>query len=376
MALPNGAWARVMLSAAENIDNLKSPDAIREVSRILRTNARVCKQVGPGFASQMARIFLEVLNVYKAFSGFISSSITLGGEAAMRTSLTKIMKGAKQEVLCLIETFIQRSTNPKFVAEQFMTLLMEPILDDYARSIPAARNTEVLSLITTAVNKLREHMAPHVPRVMGALFGSTLEMIKVDFKEHPETRLNFYKMLRALVKHNFQAVFSLSPETQKATVDSFLWAIKHPQRDIADLGLSALHNLFEHVASNPAIAQPFYKQYLTVILTDLLYALTDRLHKSAFKMHCVMLRSICRLVERGQVAVPLFPDGKPDMNNQRYLREFIGNLVLTTFPHLSQCVLCRFGGGGGGCRCRCVARGALTGLFVCLFVCFSCAARK
>jgi exportin-1 len=228
------------------------------------------------------------------------------------------------------------------VAENFMVHLMEPILDDYARSIPAARNMEVLSLVTTAVNKLREHMAPHVPRVMGTLFGSTLDMIKADFKEHPETRSNFYKMLLALVKHNFAAVFSLPPDTQKATVDSFRWAIKHPQRDIADLGLSSLHCLFEHVASNPAMAQPFYKAYLTIILSDLLYVLTDRMHKSAFKMHCVMLRSICRLVERGQVAVPLFAEGTPDMNNQRYLREFIGNLVLTTFSHLSHAQVMTF----------------------------------
>lgn len=67
-----------MKAASENLETLKNPTVIKELTRVLKINDRVCKSVGPSFSKQMGRIFLEMMNLYKAFSQFVSTrSVTL-----------------------------------------------------------------------------------------------------------------------------------------------------------------------------------------------------------------------------------------------------------------------------------------------------------
>ena len=56
---------------------------------------------------------MEMMNVYKAFSGFVSTSIQINGEAVTRTTLVKLMRRAKRDTLNLIDTFVTRSNNAK-----------------------------------------------------------------------------------------------------------------------------------------------------------------------------------------------------------------------------------------------------------------------
>ena len=65
--------SRIVKAAAENLETLKLPAVVKELTRVLKVNERVCKTVGPSFAKQMGRIFLEMMNLYKAFSTFVST---------------------------------------------------------------------------------------------------------------------------------------------------------------------------------------------------------------------------------------------------------------------------------------------------------------
>ena len=51
----------------------------------------------------------------------------LGLGSASRTTTVKQMRRCKKEVLCLIQTFVKKSNNPKFIAEKFIPPLLEPI---------------------------------------------------------------------------------------------------------------------------------------------------------------------------------------------------------------------------------------------------------
>lgn len=72
MNLPNAMWRRIMGMASRSLDELRKPDTVREVQRILRTFVRTCKSVGPSFITQMGLVYFDMLNVYKAYSEFIS----------------------------------------------------------------------------------------------------------------------------------------------------------------------------------------------------------------------------------------------------------------------------------------------------------------
>ena len=175
-----------------------------------------------------------------------------------RTTLIKLMRRAKRDVLNLIDTFISKSNSPKvcsqsvrcemscdgvtvcaadrlqFIAESFLPHLLEPLLLDYQRNVASARNPEVLSVMTSTVLKLKGDVNVHVPRIMEGVFRCTLEQLMGSFIDHPEHRLNFFKLLEALITTAFPVLFSLDGETVKLVVDSLIWGFKHPQRDIAE----------------------------------------------------------------------------------------------------------------------------------------------
>lgn len=67
------------------------------------------------------------------------------------------------------------------IATKFVPPLLKPILADYQRNIPAAREAEVLQLMAVIVTRLRSEVAGEVPSIMEALFECTLAMVKVNY---------------------------------------------------------------------------------------------------------------------------------------------------------------------------------------------------
>ncbi len=120
-------------------------------------------------------------------------------------------------------------------------------------------------------------------------------------------------------------------------VDAVVWAMKHTERNIADTGLEILQELLQNVGRTPNVAQPFYQQYLLPLIQDVFAVMTDRLHKSGFKMHATLLRIMFHLVQMNQVTVPLFDPATqpPGQTNPAFLRDHIGSLLIASFPNLS-----------------------------------------
>lgn len=72
-----------------------------------------------------------------------------------QTSIIRSMRTVKRETLKTIEMFIEKSTDPQVVAQNFIPPLLEAILVDYQNNIPDARDPEVLSLMAAIINKLK-----------------------------------------------------------------------------------------------------------------------------------------------------------------------------------------------------------------------------
>ena len=53
MTLPNDAWARVTADAARDPSTLTRPETVRDVTKIVRTHARVCASCGPLYVTQL-----------------------------------------------------------------------------------------------------------------------------------------------------------------------------------------------------------------------------------------------------------------------------------------------------------------------------------
>ncbi|KAI7743245.1 hypothetical protein M8C21_003593, partial [Ambrosia artemisiifolia] len=282
-------WAEIIGHARGNVDFLKDQDVIRTVLNILQTNTSAASALGTYFLPQITLIFLDMLNVYKMYSELISSGIAEGGPYASRTSYVKLLRSVKRETLKLIETFLDKAEDQPQIGKQFVPPMMDPVLGDYARNLPDARESEVLSLFATIINKYKGAMIEDVPRIFEAVFQCTLEQLKL-------------------------------------VMDSVMWAFRHTERNIAETGLNLLLEMLKNF-QNSEFCNQFYRSYFVLIVQEIFAVLTDTFHKPGFKLH----------VESGSLTEPLWDAATvsyPYPNNGMFVKEYTIKLLGASFPNI------------------------------------------
>jgi exportin-1 len=108
--------------------------------------------------------------------------------------------------------------------------------------------------------------------------------------------------------------------------------------------LNILHGLLTNIGKSPDIAQRFYEQYFLSLMQDVFAVLTDRLHKTGFRMHATLLLQMFKLVQTNQVTVPLFDTTKypPGTTNATFLRQHVAGLLTSSFSNLSSTEALKF----------------------------------
>ncbi|KAK2425786.1 Exportin-1 [Trifolium repens] len=344
MVLPNQKWLEIIGQARQNVDFLKDQDVIRTVLNILQTNTSVASSLGTYFLPQITSIFLDMLNVYRMYSELISKSIAEGGPYASRTSYVKLLRSVKRETLKLIETFLDKAENQPGIGKQFVPPMMDPVLGDYARNVPDARESEVLSLFATIINKYKATMIEDIPHIFEAVFQCTLEMITKNFEDYPEHRLKFFSLLRAIATHCFPALICLSSQQLKFVMDSIIWAFRHTERNIAETGLNLLLEMLSKFQASEFCNQ-FYRTYFLTIEQEIFAVLTDTFHKPGFKLHVLVLQHLFCQAESGALTEPLWDAATntyPYPSNAAFVREFTIKLLSTSFPNMTAAEVTQF----------------------------------
>ncbi|KAH6809753.1 exportin 1A [Perilla frutescens var. frutescens] len=351
MELPNQKWAEIIGQARQSVDFLKDQDVIRAVLNILQTNTSVASSLGMYFMPQISLIFLDMLNVYRMYSELISTSIAQGGPYASRSSIVKLLRSVKRETLKLIETFLEKAEtfsdkaeDQQHIGKHFVPPMMDHVLGDYARNLPDARESEVLSLFATIINKYKVTMIENVPRIFEAVFQCTLEMITKNFEDYPEHRLKFFSLLRAIAMHCFPALVHLSSEQLRLVLDSIIWAFRHTERNIAETGLNLLLEMLKNFQVSEFCNQ-FYRTYFCTIEQEIFAVLTDTFHKPGFKLHVLVLQHLFCLVESDVLTEPLWDVATvqyPYPNNGMFAREYTIKLLSSSFPNMTTTEVTQF----------------------------------
>ncbi|KAF8079528.1 hypothetical protein N665_1021s0023 [Sinapis alba] len=344
MALPNQKWAEIIGQARHSVEFLKDPGVIRTVLNILQTNTSAATSLGTDFLSQISLIFLDMLNVYRMYSELVSTSITDGGPYASKTSFVKLLRSVKRETLKLIETFLDKAEDQPHIGKQFVSPMMEYVLADYARNVPDARESEVLSLFATIINKYKTTMLDDVPNIFEAVFQCTLEMITKNFEDYPEHRLKFFSLLRAIATFCFPALIKLSSQQLKLVMDSIIWAFRHTERNIAETGLNLLLEMLKNFQKS-AFCNQFFRSYFIQIEQEIFAVLTDTFHKPGFKLHVLVLQHLFCLVESGALTEPLWDTATvpyPYPNNAAFVREYTIKLLSSSFPNMTAAEVTQF----------------------------------
>lgn len=372
----NLMWTSYMGAGAQNINALFEMDAMRDLSKALKINAKVCSSAGSIYLHQLSLIFNDMLNLYRVYGDAIIAAVAQQGPVAVRIVNYRTMRSLKGDILdvftAAVEAMSTESNNPssgnsssghhhhhhghnsnpsgqqnsssngginnghEVFMQTFMPGMLQHILADYQASPPQARDAKVLTLFSTAIATLKDLMQGEVPRIMEAVFEKTLEMITTNMLDYPDHRIAFFTFLRMANSHCFYGLFSIPAHHQKLVVDSIVWAFKHTERNISETGLEILLELLQNVAANPNVAQPFYVSFLQPLIQDVFGVLTDRTHKSGFKLQASVLKHLFHLTQAGHVTAPLQPTMSPNMDNATYLRDHVAYLLMEAFPNLSR----------------------------------------
>merc|ERR1719401_718275 len=151
------------------------------------------------------------------------------------------------------------------------------------------------------------------------VFECTCDMIKGDFQSFPDHRAKFYALLKAINSHCFQALFFLPEAQLKLYVDSLIWALKHEQPQVADMGLQIVEKFLDMLLKGPPqVYVSFFSQYYFTLLQDILSVLTDTLHKAGFKLQQQILLQMILAVENG-----LLDEVAPKQRVMEYLFDLI-----------------------------------------------------
>lgn len=345
MDLQNNMWCGRMREGAQNVQSLLQLDAMKELSKVLRINCRVCSSAGSIYLHQLSNIFNDVLNIYRLYSEQIIAAVEQQGPIATRLTNYKAMRGVKSDILELfilcLEACVPREEElfdaqaRELFRANFLPALLVELLQDYHASPAAARDPKVLTFFSTAVTVLRDLIAQDIPRILDAIFEKTLEMITTNMLDYPEHRIGFFKFLHEANQYCFYSLFSIPSHLQQLVIDSIVWAIKHTERNISETGLEILLALLRNISSSPQIAQAFYVTFLLPLIQDIFGVLTDRLHKSGFKLQASILMHLCHSVQTNQITAPLHSMGG-GLDNAQFLKEHLAGLLTTAFPNVTK----------------------------------------
>lgn len=299
MTLPNQAWDAIIQQASVDPSILENTETIKIIGNIMKTNVSACTSIGSYFYPQIARIYMDMLHMYRAVSNMISEGIARDGPIAPKTPRIRGLRTVKKEILKLIDVYVQKADDLEMVANNFVPPLLDAVLVDYNRNVPDARDAEVLNVMSTIIGKLGGFMEEKIPIIMENVFECTLEMINKDFSEYPEHRVEFFKLLRAINLTcfpgnflsflelldfwliDFLALLKLDNRQFKFVIDACLWASKHDNREVEAAGLNMCIELFNNIAeTDPQTSSAFFQQFFIPILQDVFFVLTDADHKA------------------------------------------------------------------------------------------------
>ncbi|KAI3404076.2 CRM1 [Candida oxycetoniae] len=338
MALPNMAWTAITQQAGQDPTLLTNTETVKIIANIIKTNVAVCEALGPAFYSQLGRLYVDMLSLYKAVSSMISDAVAQDGIIATKTPKVRGLRTIKKEILKMIETYINQADNLEEIVRDLTTPLFSAVLEDYSSNVPDARDAEVLRCLTALTAKVGHLIPDGVVLILQNVFECTLDMIKNDFVEYPEHRVEFYKLLKEINSRSFQGLLQLSGDAFQSLINAALWAFKHNNRDVEDNGLSLTLDLIENVEQlgDTPFTKAFYDNFYFQILSDTFYVFTQPDHKAGFGFQARLLAQLIHLVQDEVIKYPLYtPDQAPQgTSNSDFLKQYLSQLLSSAFDNL------------------------------------------
>jgi exportin-1 len=340
MQEPNSFWSSLVTQFTSDPNCLRASDRVKLFNYFLRVNLAVSTYSKHLFNGQMAYLYPNLLKLYTNCSSIITQAVQENPNYGHVTPVVRGVRSIKKDILKLITSYVSTCRNQDEVAATMVPSLFDTVLYDYNNMVNGAKEVEVLKLLCTLTSRLNKRISPHMNTVFNNVFVCTMGMICTDFTDHLDIRLEFYTMIRNIVKHCFDYILTLNPDAFSQVYKSIVWASKHITHDISEIGLLTFSELIEQFQVCPEnVRNDFFTMCLYTMLQDVVNLITDRDHKSGFATQCRIMAQILKVVNSNVITIPLFNPqnvNDPNMTNEIYFREMVTSTFDVNFPHIGR----------------------------------------
>lgn len=270
------------------------------------------------------------------------------GTMAVRMADGAALQGCRKSILGFFKAFMRHCRDRKLLTESFLPRLVTSpsaaevcLLDSFGSEPPAARLAEVLDLFHAVTLALKGDGAAGMAAVLPRLLRPAVELISTNYSDNPEMRHSTYRLAQALCKHCPGALLAIAPPEQKLFLDTLLWGIKHEDPFVAERACVALRDFLRAEASAGAThASNFFSAFLLGVLQDVLFVLTDRMHKAQFTIHVELLRGLFAVVhDTTLLPSPLWDQSTAPQpagtTNASFIFNHLCNLLARAFPNVA-----------------------------------------
>jgi exportin-1 len=313
---PNASFNTIMQTAKDDgFAAITGTDDLKNLIHTLRCISHTAKTAGNAFIAEMQHIFWDLKASYAAFSETVSAVIAEKGERAAALQHVRMMRTVKKEILRIMENFIDNTTDFELVANELVPSFFQVSLQDYQSSVPAARDPQVLAVVTASIKSLKGHLAEGIPHILDAVFDSTAELIAANAEEYPEHRVNLFSLLQVIASYCFEPFLAYVKE-KPAVMTGILWAARHIEMNTCRAALECLNTFMMRVVLNEEAATGFMTAFGPTIVNDTVIAMLDTMHRPVFKQQCMLLAKTFEVA--ASCHDPSLPYSQPNIQNQLY----------------------------------------------------------
>lgn len=328
-------WEQVLNLVNMNPEQLYTAEIIKTIDFIIKVNTRVAEAVGFIYLSYLHRIFNDLLKMYGIYSNSISQHVQV---VARNDHALKTMRALRKDILRLVQTYIERSTELQIFNEHFLPRLLG-LVEDFRLNDPSARDPEVLMLFATMFRRLGLGLNGYLEQILLNLCDSALEMIKNDYLSAPDFRDGLFRLVESIIKHCLSGLLQLSWDKFETVIHTVLFACKHEKPEHMEIGLETLLALNAFIMQTPQVANVVYKGFYLLMIRDILTIMTDYRHVSGFKLQAQILQQMLQIVEGNNVLTErLCVDQTPHQfaDNKQFVISLLIDCISTLFQNLNK----------------------------------------
>ncbi|KAL7677392.1 hypothetical protein ACOME3_003629 [Neoechinorhynchus agilis] len=369
--LPNNAWEQYVMHARSNqSEGYRSHARVAQAINIIKLNRRACRAIGVDYEIQIMTLFETIVFVFEKAAVVIEEEARAALEQNPDCTLTsygtiKCLRSLRHEILGLFhdwmnaceQTVVIERGNVRITPANrirdcdFIDPLFELILPDYANAIHSdLREVEVLGCCSSYVRILGNEAQERVFQYLGSVFETTLQMINQNYEDYPEFRLGIFEFLLSVLRNSFSSLLRLTSTQFQFVYDSFIYALKHTDRNVIDLGfdcLIALFSNYEDLASKGGSdesrehALGFYRTYFLPTVDQIFTILNETSISTGLTQHTTLLMIMFRTLEELPFSINAEAiDGSGALGtgegNVQLVKNHIGTGLKHAFPQLQE----------------------------------------